>query len=291
MDKEQTAIARLREASEQSLSFYEKPLLLTMSGGKDSSVLIQLAINAGIPFEIQHNHTTADAPETVYFVRDEAKRLEGLGRDVNIAYPHYKGTRTSMWQLIPQAGMPPTRHRRYCCGVLKEQAGEQNRYIATGVRWAESQKRKSRGIYETAAAKKENRIILMNDNDDTRRLFEHCTLKSKHVVNPIVDWTDDDVWDYLHEQGVPTNPLYLEGWDRVGCIGCPLASTKKRMRDFARYPRYKAMYISAFDRMLKRLIEQGKTKRAHETAIDAFHRWMEDGVLAGQITMEDLEDE
>ena len=84
MDKEQKAIARLQEASEQSLAYYEKPLLLTMSGGKDSSVLIQLAINAGIPFEIQHNHTTADAPETVYFVRDEAKRLEGLGHDVNL---------------------------------------------------------------------------------------------------------------------------------------------------------------------------------------------------------------
>lgn len=48
-DKEQMAILRLREASEMSLSQYKKPLLITSSGGKDSSVCVELARRAGIP--------------------------------------------------------------------------------------------------------------------------------------------------------------------------------------------------------------------------------------------------
>ena len=63
MGKEQTAIARLREASSMSLKVYKQPLVVTTSGGKDSSVCVALAERAGIPFEIMHNHTTADAPE------------------------------------------------------------------------------------------------------------------------------------------------------------------------------------------------------------------------------------
>ena len=148
MDKEQTAIARLREASSMSLKVYKQPLVVTTSGGKDSSVCTALAERAGIPFEVMHNHTTADAPETVYFVRDELRRLELKGVKCVVNYPAYKGRRTSMWQLIPQKLMPPTRLVRYCCAILKERGGA-GRFITTGVRWEESpSRRENRGIYE-----------------------------------------------------------------------------------------------------------------------------------------------
>ena len=63
----------------------------------------------------------------------------------------------------------------------------------------------------------------MGDNDEKRQLFETCNLKGKMTVNPIVDWSDDDVWDYTHSERLPINPLYCEGQKRVGCIGCPMA--------------------------------------------------------------------
>ena len=149
MDLEQKAIIRLQEAARVSEEYYEAPLLLTDSGGKDSSVVKALAERAGIKYEVSHSHTTADAPETVMFVRAEFSRLEKKGVKCIVDYPYYKGQRVTMWSLIPQRGFPPTRIQRYCCAVLKETAGD-GRYIATGVRWAESQRRKStRGIYET----------------------------------------------------------------------------------------------------------------------------------------------
>lgn len=64
--KEKTAIERLQFASEMSMQLYKLPLLIGDSGGKDSAVICRLAENAGIPFEIVHSHTTADAPETVH---------------------------------------------------------------------------------------------------------------------------------------------------------------------------------------------------------------------------------
>ena len=123
MDKEQTALERLRAAAQMSEQFYHAPLIVTTSGGKDSSVCVALAQRAGINFEVQHHHTTADAPETVRFVREEFKRFEALGIKCTINYPTYKGKPTSMWALIPQKLMPPTRLVRYCCDVLKEQGG------------------------------------------------------------------------------------------------------------------------------------------------------------------------
>lgn len=79
MDLEQKAIMRLREAADTSERFYKAPLIVTTSGGKDSSVCVALAEKAGIDFEVMHNHTTVDAPETVYFIRHEFKRLEEKG--------------------------------------------------------------------------------------------------------------------------------------------------------------------------------------------------------------------
>lgn len=289
IDKEQMTTERLREASRMSLYYYKQPLIVTTSGGKDSSVCVSLAQAAGIPFEIMHNHTTADAPETVYFVREEFKRLEEQGIKCTMNYPEYKGKRTSMWDLIPQKLMPPTRIVRYCCSVLKERGGA-GRFITTGVRWSESASRKNnRGIYEAG-----REIILNNDNDEKRRLFETCTIKAKRVVNPIIDWTDDDVWDYIGSYHLPVNPLYECDFKRVGCIGCPMAGTAGRYKEFLRYPKYKDLYIKAFDRMLQERIRRGKLDgawRAGTTGKDIFHWWMEDGVIPGQFELDDLEED
>ena len=291
-DLERISIERLKAASEMSLQAYGLPLVITDSGGKDSSVCKELALRAGIPFEIMHNHTTADAPETVRFVRSEAKRFEGLGIKYTINMPTYKGQRTSMWSLIPQKLMPPTRRVRYCCSVLKERGGA-GRFICTGVRWAESASRKNgRGIYEKNGDK-EHRIILNNDNDDRRMLFENCRLKSKRTVNPIIDWKDDDVWQFLGDSKSPVNPLYAEGWCRVGCIGCPLAGEKNIEKEFLRWPKYKQLYLAAFDRMLKEraLRATEGANMSWQNANDVMNWYLSNGVLQGQMDIFDFIEE
>ena len=294
MDKEKIAIERLKAASEMSLAYYKQPLVVCLSGGKDSAVIQELALRADIPVEFMHNHTTADAPETVYFIRSEFKRLEELGKKCVVNMPTYKGKPVTMWSLIPQKKMPPTRLVRYCCAVLKETAGE-GRFITTGVRWDESTNRKkNRAIYERLHRDRDKKIMLRNDNDDKRMLFESCRLKGTRVVNPIVDWTSKDVWEFIRDAKVPMNPLYEEGKCRVGCIGCPLATKKAREADFERFPTYKQAYIRAFDKMLEVRRAEGKIDsewRMGNTGQDAFNWWMEYDVLPGQMefTDEDLE--
>lgn len=118
-------------------------------------------------------------------------------------------------------------------------------------------------------------------------LFENCRLKAKRVVNPIIDWADEDVYGFLEDAKVPMNPLYAEGKCRVGCIGCPVAGTKGREAEFARWPKYKKLYLNAFERMLEERKRRGK-ESSWATAEDVFRWWMEYDVLPGQISMEDV---
>jgi 3'-phosphoadenosine 5'-phosphosulfate sulfotransferase (PAPS reductase)/FAD synthetase len=274
MDIEKMAFERLRLGAETSKRMYNAPLLLCYSGGKDSDVLLQLAINSGIDFEVLHNHTTIDAPETVYHIRNTFKKLELQGIKCTIEKPTYKGERVTMWSLIPMKMFPPTRIVRYCCTVLKERGGR-NRAIATGVRRAESIARSKRGIYEDYNSDKKKKIILNNDNDDKRRWFERCQKQAKTIINPIVDWNDENIKDYIQSEKIDLNPLYCEGFRRVGCVGCPMAG-KHRYVEFRRYPTYKKAYIHAFDRMLSARIANEKDKTKWQTGYDVFRWWLEE---------------
>lgn len=284
MDLEQKAIERLKMASEMSFRYYEQPLLVAYSGGKDSDVMLELVIRSGIHFEVQNSHTTADAPETVWHIRKKFKELELKGIKCTINKPMYQGERISMWTLIPLKLMPPTRIARYCCQVLKESAGD-GRMIATGVRWDESNQRATRGGMEIIGATKKQAIILTNDNDTHRRFFEKCELRAKSVCNPIIEWTNSDIWNFIRSEKIETNQLYQCGFDRVGCIGCPMAS-KKRCFEFSIYPQYRNMYIHAFDRMLIERKIRG-LESEWQTGIEAFDWWMEDKNIPGQMTIDE----
>lgn len=148
----------LRLAADMSMEYYQKPLIITYSGGKDSDVLLQLAIECLDPneFEVLNSHTTLDAPETVYYIRERFKELAEMGVRATVSYPHYKDGRfKSIWSLIENKTTPPTRIARYCCQELKE-TSTPNRFVATGVREAESQNRRNREVFATRGARKED---------------------------------------------------------------------------------------------------------------------------------------
>ena len=125
------------------------------------------------------------------------------------------------------------------------------------------------------------------DNDGSRRMVEQCYRTNKTLLNPIIDWSARDVWSFLKEvRQVESCELYTEGWERIGCVGCPLAATN-RWREFGRWPKYKDLYLSAFDRMLA---ERERRERPTEwrTAEEVFDWWMGVDVLPGQIRMNEL---
>ena len=132
-----------------SQTYYEKPLILCYSGGKDSDVLLHIAESVLNPkeFEVLNSHTTIDPPEVVYHIRDTFKRLNGGGIVTTITnLPTKNQTQITMWDLIVKKGIPPTRLQRYCCATLKE-VSTPNRLAVLGVRSAESTKRQGRDTF------------------------------------------------------------------------------------------------------------------------------------------------
>lgn len=167
----------------QRLKSFEPPegYYLAFSGGKDSQCIYHLAKMAGVKFEAHYHVTSVDPPELIYFIREHyPDAIFGIPHDDN-------GKRISMWSLIVQNNMPPTRMARYCCAKLKETYGD-GRMVMTGVRWAESTRRKANqgvvkieGKPKTTQKKAEELgvnykinkfggVIMNEDNDENRRL-------------------------------------------------------------------------------------------------------------------------
>ena len=95
----------------------EDGYFVAFSGGKDSQCIYHLAQMAGVKFDAHYHVTSVDPPELIYFIRDHYP-------DVFFDVPHDKnGKHVSMWSLICDAKIPPTRTMRYCCAYLKETNG------------------------------------------------------------------------------------------------------------------------------------------------------------------------
>lgn len=279
MDLESRAIHRIRLAAELSEAYYQKPLLLAYSGGKDSEVCLELCRRARVPLEVIHNLTTADAPETIYHVRKVFRQLELEGIVCAFHKPLYHGKPTSMWSLIVQKGLPPTRKQRYCCQILKE-GSSTHRAVVLGVRAAESQNRKDSAVAERWGSSRREVQRFDFDNGD-ERIVAPCQQKAEIKIHPIVDWNDSDVWAFLRDAKVERNPVYSLGFQRVGCVGCPMAG-KVRYREFRVWPAFEQLYRTAFDKMLRRRWEAGKFN-SWNSADDVFRWWMEDRNVTGQL--------
>ena len=122
-------------------------------------------------------------------------------------------------------------------------------------------------------------------------MVEQCYRRSKVTINPIIDWEDTDVWEFIKGEDIPYCSLYDEGFERLGCIGCPMARRAGREREFARWQKYKTAYLLSFTKMI------AERKRKNKpcdwgTAKDVYNWWMENGVMMGQYNLfEEFEEE
>lgn len=136
----------LQLAARISRDYYHAPLIVTYSGGKDSEVMLDIALDCLEPdeMEVLNSHTTVDAPETVRHIEKVFRELNEVG--IKTGYHNRYPVEKTMWELIVEKKIPISRFYRYCCSVLKE-ASTPNRIVAVGVREDESVKRKGREIF------------------------------------------------------------------------------------------------------------------------------------------------
>ena len=241
-DKIKEAEQVLRLAAEMSKTYYQKPLIICYSGGKDSDVMLDISKKCLKPdeFEVMNSHTTVDAPETVYHIREVFKKCEAEGIKTTVQMPTYKGKPTSMWRLIEDKTLPPTRLMRYCCKILKE-ASTPNRMVAVGVREDESFGRKGRDSFASRGSRAKDRewrslqhtyamykLDQLGKEDAYEcKFIKSCKARKDTICNPIYKFTEVDIWEYIRRFNIETNPLYQKGYKRVGCIGCPLGGHGK----------------------------------------------------------------
>lgn len=279
INKVETAIKRIQLAN-----LSEEPLYVCYSGGKDSKVIRHLMGMSGVPYELHYNLTTVDIPSVVREILDDKEVIVDKARFAD-------GTQKTMWNLIVKKHMPPTRICRYCCAELKEQGG-QGRIKVTGVRAAESVRRaKQAGTAKILDNKGSGLIIHNMDNDESRRMIEQCYRTKATIINPIIDWTDDDIWEFSKVENIKQNPLYIQcggNKKRLGCILCPMARLEERLNDLKEYPKIAECYVKAFDKMLDNMPEnKGVTWKNGQEVMD----WWLFGnkeTDENQITFEDL---
>lgn len=297
----------LRLAADMSFKYYGEPLIICYSSGKDSDTLLHLAETTLKPheFEVINSHTSVDYPEAVYHRNDVFKRLNEKGIKATVIYPRDKnGNHITMWNLILMRNRLPTRLARHCCAVLKE-TSTPNRLAAMGIRADESNGRKGRDVFGIRAEKKsEAHFYSYSHTEEVHREAQEiddpnwdCTLiktMKEHkdtIVSPLYYWSDEDVWDYIRQNNIEVCVLYEKlGLDRLGCIGCPMATYKQKMKQFAYYPTYRQAYVNACNKLLEQWKKKGK-QTEWKTGEEMFNWWIQayEHSVKGQLNLFDEE--
>lgn len=183
------------------------------SSGKDSDVILELTKMADVPYRAIYKNTTIDPSGTI-------KHAQDMGAEIvrpKMNFLHIMGRR----------GLP-SRYKRFCCNVLKEYKILD--YAILGIRAEESVSRKKR--YKEPEA---------------------CRVWSKQKKQkqyfPILDWTKDDILEFIQERGIKLHPLYykddgsIDVSKRLGCMCCCLQSHKQRIESFKQYPNMVKLYV------------------------------------------------
>lgn len=241
------SILLIRKGEATALRYRSEGYFVAFSGGKDSQVLLKLTQLAGVRYTAEYRLTTIDPPENVRFIRERYP-------EVHIIRPQQ-----SFYRLCLHHGTMPTQWMRFCCRELKEAANE-HAVTLTGVRRAESAKRSHRQEVYLATRRRHPEFVQGTFDQFSRHqetTVECLRGKDKLTINPILEWSEQDVWDFIHAYELPMNPLYTMGYRRVGCLFCPMSNIKSIRRDAEQYPKY----YQAFLRLIHRIREKAKQER------------------------------
>lgn len=239
--KVQRAIKLIQSASKIAAENGCPEIELAYSSGKDSDVILELTKMAGVPYRAIYKNTTIDNCGSI-------SHAQAMGAEM-------VRPKLSFFELIAKHGLP-NKLRRFCCGYLKEYKVLD--YVIIGVRREESVKRAKRYTEPEVCR-------VYNKNENARQYL------------PILDWTSQDVAEFIAERGIKCHPLYYDEQGnfhperRVGCIGCVMLD-KKRIEYFKQYPNM----VKAYARALRKFRETHPDSKAVSMYADEYEHLVRD---------------
>ena len=210
------------ELVKQAIERHGNQLGVACSFGKDSIVVLHMALKYNPNIKVLFLNTGVEFPETIKF-------KEQITKDWNLNLVESKPLK-SFWECIEKYGVPTYRGKGTartpkCCHYLKEKPAEilQKEIginaILTGLMACESRQRKL-----TMMRYDHKKAPIMSHGD-----IEFCGQRwfSKHDTtwkyHPIAYWNEQDVWNYIYQKDLPVNPVYYKWngiYDRCGCLPC-----------------------------------------------------------------------
>lgn len=242
--------------------YRELPVYVSFSGGKDSLVVLDLTKAAlkQREFKAFFLNTGIEFPETVEFARD-------LCREMKVPLEEMSSG-SAFWEQVEKFG-PPAKDFRWCCKICKlASAGD-----------LETRKGACALPGENGGQKQGTTIAYLTiDGKRKHESFSRARIAASETnpfvpaqlnIFPIRDWSALEVWLYIHWRGLSYNPLYDQGFERVGCWLCPSALA-------AEYSRVKVIHPEMHARWNAFLLEWAKKRGLSEKFVEhGFWRWKE----------------
>jgi phosphoadenosine phosphosulfate reductase len=209
---------------------YDLPVVVGFSGGKDSLVtylIVEEALQASPP--IFFMNTGLELPETVQFIEDFAKSrgVDVIGEDAEDRF----------WESLDAFG-PPARDFRWCCKILK--LGPAATSIA---------ERMGGGVLAYMGQRK----LESFQRSIEPRVTENPWVPGQQSANPIQNWNALEVWLYTFQKKEKFNPLYNQGYHRMGCYLCPASPLAELQSLQDTHPELYARWMNALQEWAEKL--------------------------------------
>lgn len=221
------------------------------SGGKDSGTIRKLAELAGVKVTWHHQVTGIDPPEVIEFIQEEHPEtiLERDSEDV--------------LESIAKGRCARLEDVGWCCRAVKGRGGLGTVKI-TGVR------REEQSTFGLPWLEFQGVGWMVGGG---------VASFASWMVNPLVFWTAKDVWEFHRCECLAYCKLYDEGFERVGCVGCPMVGRDCTRRAFGRWPEIEKGWAQAFEGLWKRKrgtkVASGRYKGAEWPGVPRIEGWGE----------------
>lgn len=190
---------------ETAKAYPSENIVISFSGGKDSTVTADLTVRALSNPSLVHifGDTTLEFPLTIEY----AKRFRE--NNPKAIFKTAKNKEQDFYEVCEDIG-PPARMLRWCCSMFK--TGPITRVLNSLYRDMDILTFYGIRKNESVSRSKYNRV----ENN-----AESVKIQKQKVASPIFYWKDIDVWLYILSEGIDFNDAYRLGYDRVGCWCCP----------------------------------------------------------------------